>query len=132
MLQIIIDYGKLGVPVVTTLLPTTLLLRTSTTFAKEISGSGPPPMTTQPVSCCRHGRTRSPCICFSIINFDTILIPFSSFTVTSDHIYLVACRGVCRFHFWRWTTCTIIPGTRSRGRIRSFIDIPIVPSCSLN
>jgi hypothetical protein len=41
MLQIIIDYGKLGVPVVTTLLP---ILRTST-FAKEISGSGPPPMT---------------------------------------------------------------------------------------
>lgn len=42
MLQIIIDYGKLGVPVVTTLLP---ILRTSTTLAKEISGSGPPPMT---------------------------------------------------------------------------------------
>jgi hypothetical protein len=42
MLQIIIDYGKLGVRVVTTLLP---ILRTSTIFAKEISGSGPPPIT---------------------------------------------------------------------------------------
>jgi hypothetical protein len=66
MLQIIIDYGKLGVPVVTTLLP---ILRTSTTFAKEISSSDPPPMSyilshsrgCQSVSCCRYGRTRSPC-----------------------------------------------------------------------
>lgn len=42
MLQIIINYGKLGVPVVTTLLS---ILRTSTTFAKEISSSGPLPVT---------------------------------------------------------------------------------------
>jgi hypothetical protein len=47
-LCIIFDYGQRGVPAVpafpalTPLLPT---FRVSTTFAKEISGSGPPPIT---------------------------------------------------------------------------------------